>query len=59
MQSVHIARVKMDRMPCFSHEVTELKGIIGHLWWSGHLASPLQAQDEAVEYETTVLEDEG
>jgi hypothetical protein len=46
-------------MPCFGRGVTELKEIIGHLWWSGHLASPLQAQDENVEHETIVLEDEG
>src|SRR6266567_2080456 len=46
-------------MPCFGSRVTELKEIIGHLWWSGHLASPLQAQDENVEHQTIVLEDEG
>ena len=59
IEPIHVAQVEMDRMPCFSSGVVELKEIILHLWRSSHLTSPLQAQNKDIEHETIILEDKG
>jgi len=59
MKLVHITRIETDRVMCFGCGVTELKEVVGQLWRSSHLASPLQAQDEDIEHKSIILEDKG
>ncbi len=59
MEAVHITREESDGVTSFRLYVLEGEEVIGHLWWSSHLAGALQPQHKKVQYQPVILDYKG
>ena len=59
MDTINIPGVESDWMTSFCFHILVCEEVVGHLWGAGHLTGSLEAKDQEIQNQATVLHDEG